>query len=114
MRDNERDDRERPADGAPTADDGDFRLLGTSGEGSVAYYRPETRTYVETEEQFDGAIAETDWVARRQLTGRDELAELLSDIGDSIGWTDLSDYAREFVAGDDSGAADGTSDANDE
>lgn len=75
-----------------------FRLLGTSAQGSIAYYRPESRTYVETTEDVEAeGGTESSYETERRLNDDSELGGVLAEVRDSVGWDELTDFARKFL-----------------
>ncbi|EJN59738.1 hypothetical protein [Halogranum rubrum] len=76
------------------------RLLGTSAEGGVAYYHPDDRLLLETDlgptELRDDPSG---WVNRRELAPGESLSDLVDSIDRSIGFTEMSEYARSHLPG---------------
>jgi hypothetical protein len=76
------------------------RLLGTSPEGGVAYYHPDDHLLLETDlgpnELKDDSSG---WVRRRQLAPSESVGDLVDRIDQSLGVSEMTEYARSHLPG---------------
>ena len=74
---------------------GTSRLLGVNTEGQPVYYDEEAHARRDAPADADAE----DWRDDRPLDEDATVGDLLDDVEESVGWDELTDYARDHLPG---------------
>jgi hypothetical protein len=78
---------------------GTSRLLGVNTEGQPVYYDEEAHARRDAATDADADADAADWDDDRPLDDDVTVGDLLDDVEESVGWDELTDYARDHLPG---------------